>query len=79
MDKSLKRRLRCERRDEKVMNQSLLRLLELIKIFNGGEVDANLVSEFEAFAEYEDRIETIDELIEAMEEEMSYWEHESDQ
>lgn len=59
------------------MNQSVLRLLELIKIFNGGEVDANLESEFKAFAEYEEKIETIDELIEAMEEEMIYWEHES--
>jgi len=56
-----------------------LRLLELIKIFNGGEVDANLDSEFKVFAEYEDKIVTIDDLIVAMELEMSYWEHESDQ
>ncbi|KJR47367.1 hypothetical protein UF75_2211 [Desulfosporosinus sp. I2] len=60
------------------MNSSLLRLLELIKIFNGGEVAVSLVSEFKAFAEYEEKIETIDELIEAMEVEMSYWELESD-
>ena len=61
------------------MNPGILKLLELIKVFNGGEVDGNLENEFKAFAEYEDKIETIDELIEAMEEEMRYWEYESDE
>ena len=57
-------------------NQKLLRLLELIKIYN--EADA-LHAEFEAFAGYDEPIETIEELIEAMEVEMSYWEPESEE
>lgn len=54
-------------------NEKLLRLLELIKIFNGGEVSPMLEEEFEAFSYLGDyQIETIDDLIEAMEIELSY-------
>lgn len=34
-------------------------------------------AEFEAFTDYEEPIETIEDLITAMEEEMSYWEPEA--
>ena len=56
------------------MNEKLLRLLELIKIYNGGEVSVLLEDEFKAFSYLGDyQIETINNLIEAMEVEMSYW------
>ena len=54
------------------MNEKLIKLLELIKIYN--EAGA-LQAEFEAFTGYEEPIETIDELISAMEDEMGYWEN----
>lgn len=55
-------------------NEKLLRLLELTKIFNGGEVSPMLEEEFEAFSYLGDyQIETIDDLIEAMETELSYF------
>ena len=57
------------------MNEKLMRLLELIKIYN--EADA-LEEEFKAFTGYEEPIETIEELIEQMEIEMSYWEPEGE-
>ena len=49
----------------------ILRLLELIEIYSKAGV---LKDEFEAFAADKDNpIETIDDLIESMESEMSYW------
>ena len=54
------------------MNEKLIKLLELIKIYNEAGV---LQAEFEAFTGYEEPIETIDELISAMEDEMGYWEN----
>jgi len=57
------------------MNEKLKRLLELIKLFNSAGA---LEAEFEAFIGYEDPIETVDELIEAMEDEISYWEIEEE-
>jgi hypothetical protein len=56
------------------MNDKLLKLLGLIKKYNGGEISLLLEEEFKAFADYEEPIETIDSLIEAMEDEMTYWE-----
>ncbi|MDP4158211.1 MAG: hypothetical protein Q8911_00405 [Bacillota bacterium] len=58
--------------DEK-MKENLLKLSSLLKIFfEAGAIEA----EFEAFTGYEEPIETIEQLIEAMEVEMSYWEAE---
>ncbi len=52
-------------------NNSILRLLELIKIYNDQGV---LDDEFNHFAaQEEENIETIDELVYVMEEEISYW------
>lgn len=54
------------------MNEKLLRLLELIEIYS--KEPGVLRAEFEAFADdKDDTIETIDDLVEAMESEMSYW------
>lgn len=55
------------------MNEEILKLLEIIKIFNFHEV---LEDEFNAFAEeFKDKeVVTIKELIETCETEMSYWE-----
>ena len=55
------------------INAKLMGLLRLIKIYN--EVGC-LEEEFKAFAGYDEPIKTIDELIEVMEDEMSYWEAE---
>lgn len=52
------------------MNEHLLKLLELIEKYSEGGV---LREEFEAFSGYDEPIETIDDLIEAMESEMEYW------
>lgn len=58
------------------MDKKILRLLELIKAYNGGEVYPLLEEEFKAFADKSNfNIEDIDDLIEAMETEMSYWEY----
>jgi hypothetical protein len=55
------------------VNERLLRLLELIEIYNNSA--GILRAEFEAFAGDEDNpVETIEDLIETMEVEMSYWE-----
>lgn len=57
------------------MNEKLLRLLELIKIYNGGELQGVLEEEFKVFADAKEyNIENIEDLVEAMETEMSYWE-----
>lgn len=57
------------------MNKRLLRLLVLLKTYNGGEVSTLMEDEFKAFADMSSyQIETIDDLIEAMEDEMGYWE-----
>jgi len=57
------------------MNEKILKLLELIKIYNGGSVNIVLETEMQAFADTSDyQIETIDDLVEAMENEKSYWE-----
>lgn len=54
------------------MNEKLLRLLELIQIFNQ---TGTLEDSFKAFSYNGDyQIEVIYDLIEAMETEMSYWE-----
>ena len=53
------------------INARLMDLLRLIKIYNKAGC---LEEEFKAFTGYEEPIVTIDELIEAMEEEMSCWE-----
>jgi len=55
------------------MNDNLMRLFGLIEIYNQAGM---LREEFEAFTGYDEPIETIEELIEAMEEEMSCWEPE---
>ena len=52
------------------MNEHLLKLLELIEKYSEGGV---LRAEFEAFSGYDEPIETIEDLIEAMESEMEYW------
>ncbi len=57
------------------MNEKLLRLLALLKIYNGGNVSTLMEDEFKVFADMSSyQIETIDDLVEAMETEMSYWE-----
>lgn len=54
-------------------NRDLLRLLELIKIYDEKGV---LEDEFKYFAtDEESPLETVDDLIEAMESEMSYWDN----
>ncbi|MBS4959035.1 MAG: hypothetical protein KHZ99_18725 [Clostridium sp.] len=55
------------------MNEDVLKLLEIIKIFNMQEV---LEDEFNAFAEKLEGNEnvTLKELIDLAEDEMSYWE-----
>ncbi|MDQ7094193.1 hypothetical protein REC12_11390 [Desulfosporosinus sp. PR] len=57
------------------MKEDLLKLINLLKIFCDAG-DGNIETEFKAFSEYEEPIETIEQLIEAMEVEMSYWEME---
>jgi len=52
------------------MNQKLLKLLELLEIYQS---TGALREEFEALANYDTKIKTIDDLIEAMGDEMSYW------
>ena len=59
---------------DETMSKNLMRLLELINIFN--QCDGCLKANFEVFASEEEPIETIEDLIEAMESEMSYWEPE---
>lgn len=57
------------------MNEKILKLLELIKKYNGGEVSILMEDEFKVFADKSSyKIETIDDLIDAMKTEMSYWE-----
>ncbi|SPF51161.1 conserved hypothetical protein [Candidatus Desulfosporosinus infrequens] len=58
---------------DEAMKENLIKLSKLIKIFNEARATE---SEFEAFTGYEEPIETIEQLIEAMESEMSYWETE---
>lgn len=58
--------------DEK-MKANLLKLANLLEIFCKAGITKD---EFEAFADYDEPIETIEQLIEAMEDEMSYWEPE---
>jgi len=54
------------------MNEKLLRLLELIEIYN--QAPGILRAEFEAFTnDHDEPIVTIDDLIKTMETEMSYW------
>lgn len=55
------------------MNKEILKLLEIIKLFN---LHGVLEDEFNAFAEeFKDKkVVTIKELIESCETEMSYWE-----
>jgi len=64
-----------EKKKDKASNL-LMRLLGLINIY----VDAGVLKEeFEAFTGYEEPITTIEELIEQMEIEMSYWEPEGEE
>jgi len=55
----------------KVDNTKLMRLLDLLEMYNQVGV---LRQEFEAFTGNDEPIETIDDLISTMEEEMSCWE-----
>lgn len=54
-----------------MIQNKLLRLLELLEILNNNNA---LRPEFEVFAKSEEPIETIDELINVIEDEISYWE-----
>jgi len=56
------------------MNERLMRLFELIEIYN--KANGILKAEFEAFSGQDEPIVTIDDLIEEMESEMCYWEPE---
>lgn len=57
-----------------VVNSELIRLLELLKIFNGGEISKLIEDEFIAFSFTNDwEIETIGDLVDALEVEMSYF------
>lgn len=60
------------------MNEKLLELLELIKIFNGGDINRYFQECMEVFADYHNgyKIETISDLGDAMKEDMSNWEAE---
>lgn len=53
------------------MNAKLLELLRYIKLFDKAGM---LEDEFKAFSQYEEEIETIDDLLEVCEVEVSYWE-----
>lgn len=58
------------------MNQNILRLIDLLKIYNGGSISQLLEDELKVFADYDSyQLETIHDLVEAMESEMSYWEN----
>lgn len=52
-------------------NEKILEVLRYIKLFNKHGV---LEEEFKAFSQYDEDIETIDDLLEACETEVSYWE-----
>lgn len=56
-------------------NGRIKRLAELIEIYNNQGV---LKEEFQAFIEHENEIIAISDLIHVMEDEMSYWEPESE-
>jgi hypothetical protein len=56
-----------------VKQPKIVELLQLIKLLNENEANPLLVDEFFAFADYDEKIETIDELIEVIKTEISYW------
>lgn len=56
-----------------VKQPKIIELLRLIKLLNENEANPLLVDEFFAFAEYDEKIETIDDLIEVIRTEISYW------
>lgn len=57
-----------------VKQPKIVELLQLIKLLNENEANPLLVDEFFAFADYDEKIETIDDLIEVIRTEISYWE-----
>lgn len=67
--------LRQEIEHKEIAGANLMRLRELVDIYVAAGV---LKEEFEAFTDYEEPISTIEELIEQMEIEMSYWEPEGE-
>jgi len=56
-----------------VKQPKIIELLQLIKLLNENESNPLLVDEFFAFADYDEKIETIDDLIEVIKTEISYW------
>jgi hypothetical protein len=56
-----------------VKQPKIIKLLQLIKLLNENQANPLLVDEFFAFADYDEKIETINDLIEAIETEISYW------
>jgi hypothetical protein len=60
------------------MNEKLLELLKLMKIFNGGEIDRYFEECMKVFADYHNgyEIETISDLVDVMKEDISNWDAE---
>jgi hypothetical protein len=56
-----------------VKQPKIIELLQLIKLLNENEANPLLIDEFFAFADYDEKIETIDELIEVIRTEIGYW------
>jgi hypothetical protein len=56
-----------------VKQPKIVELLQLIKLLNENEVNPLLVDEFFAFADYDEKIETVDDLIEVIRTEIGYW------
>ena len=56
-----------------VKQPKIIELLQLIKLLNENQANPLLVDEFFAFADNDEKIETIDDLIEVIRTEISYW------
>jgi hypothetical protein len=56
-----------------VKQPKIIELLRLIKLLNENEANPLLIDEFFAFADYDEKIETIDDLIEVIRTEIGYW------
>jgi hypothetical protein len=56
-----------------VKQPKIIELLQLIKLLNDNQANPLLIDEFFAFADYDEKIETIDDLIKVIKTEISYW------
>jgi hypothetical protein len=68
------RKLKIPKFEEPDVKQpKIIELLQLIKLLNENQANQLLIDEFFAFADYDEKIETIDDLIEVIKTEISYW------